>query len=104
MIENQRVALREITNKYTLADIYNANEFSFFYTLLPDRTIVNTSEKETLNKNTHRISVMVCCNADGSDKQRLIVINKSKNNQFKSSLDTLNSSVDYYSNNTVRIL
>ena len=65
--------------KYTLEDIYNADETGLFFQLPPSRTLAQQGENvKGVKRSKARITVMVCCNASGSDKRKLLVIGKSK--------------------------
>ena len=99
-LEKQRNDLKQLTSQYSTRDIYNADELALFYMMLPNRTLADSSSEERGLKNSkERITVMVCCNVDGSDKQRLYVINKSRNPHcFSSVRFNPNSIVQYYFN------
>lgn len=65
--------------KYELDNIYNADETTLFYRGYPDRGHTLKDEKLAGGKKAKdRITVLVCSNASGSEKQKLIVIGKSK--------------------------
>jgi hypothetical protein len=59
-------------------NVYNADETGLFFNVLPDRTLAY--EGESYHGRTHskdRLTVLLCVNSDGSDKQVPIVIGKS---------------------------
>ena len=67
-------------SNYDLKDIYDIDETGLLYNLCP---LVHTfkhwkraKRNKTIKKK--RISVLVCCNSDGSDKLKLMVVGKSK--------------------------
>ncbi|UYV73092.1 TIGD4 [Cordylochernes scorpioides] len=63
--------------KYSPQDIFNADETGLFYKLLPNQTITIRGEKcEGGKKSKERITVLVCCNMDGSEKLPLLYIGK----------------------------
>ncbi|UYV63923.1 TIGD4 [Cordylochernes scorpioides] len=63
--------------KYSPQDIFNADETGLFYKLLPNRTMTIRGEKcEGGKKSKERITVLVCCNIDGSEKLPLLYIGK----------------------------
>jgi hypothetical protein len=61
-------------------DIFNADETGIFFRLTPDRTLKFEGEKCVGSKlSKDRITDLVCANADGTEKRKLLVIGKSKN-------------------------
>ena len=65
---------------YADCDIFNADETGIFYRLTPDKTLKFKGEKCVGGKlSKERITVLVCANADGTEKRKLFVIGKSKN-------------------------
>ena len=61
---------------YTLQDVYNLGETSLFFRMLPDRSLTTADKTKGVKKPKDRISVMLCCNADGSDKVKPLIIAK----------------------------
>ncbi|XP_046404659.1 tigger transposable element-derived protein 6-like [Ischnura elegans] len=71
-------SLPSILEGYDPGDVYNADETGLFFNVLPDRTLAYKGEcchGGKLSKD--RLTVLVCVNSDGSDKQVPIVIGKS---------------------------
>jgi hypothetical protein len=65
--------------------------------MLPDRSLTTTDKMKGVKKPKERISIMLCCNADGSDKLKLLVIGKSQSPRcFKNFNAKLYC--DYYAN------
>jgi hypothetical protein len=63
---------------YEPRDVYNANETGLFFNVLPDRTLAYKGESCHGGKHSKdRLTVLLCVNSDGSDKQVPIVIRKS---------------------------
>ncbi|UYV75787.1 TIGD4 [Cordylochernes scorpioides] len=63
--------------KYSPQDIFNADETGLFYKLLPNQTMTIRGEKcEGSKKSKEIITVLVCCNMDGSEKLPLLYIGK----------------------------
>jgi hypothetical protein len=61
-------------------DIYNTDETGLFYNVLPDRTLALKGESCHGWKNSKdRLTVLLCVNSDGSDKQVPIVIRNLQN-------------------------
>lgn len=65
--------------QYSDRDIYNADETGLFYQMLPNRTHTLKGDKCVGGKNSKvRVTVLLCCNMDGSDRRLPFVIGKSK--------------------------
>ncbi|UYV80288.1 hypothetical protein LAZ67_18002305 [Cordylochernes scorpioides] len=63
---------------YDPANIYNAEETGLFFQLIPDRTLAHKEENcRGVKRMKQRITVLLCCNSTGTDKQRLLIIRKS---------------------------
>jgi hypothetical protein len=63
---------------YEPRDVYDADETGLFFNVLPERTLAYKGE--TCHGGKHfkdRLTVLLCVNSDGSDKQGPIVIGKS---------------------------
>lgn len=68
----------EIKKDYAPRDIFNADETGLFFKALPERTLALKNEKCSGGKfSKERITVLVCCNMDGTEKLPLLVIGKS---------------------------
>ena len=75
IVENNLPVLRNILGVYLQQDIYNMDETAFFYQLIPDRSLA-TKLWEGGKQSKHRMTVVVCTNATGSDKIPLWFIGK----------------------------
>ena len=76
-VEKGREDMRRITSHYSLKDIYNMDETGLFYKLQPGKTLSDKAVSGTkINKD--RLTVALCMNADGTDKLKPLIINKSK--------------------------
>ena len=63
---------------YEPRDLYNADETGVFFNVLPDRTLAYKGESCHDGKHSKdSLTVLLCVNSDGSDKQVPIVIGKS---------------------------
>ena len=63
---------------YEPHDVYNADETGLFFNMLPDRTLACKGESCHGGKHSkNRLTVLLCVNRDGSDKQMQIVTGKS---------------------------
>lgn len=81
-VDSARKLLQIELAKYNLADIYNVDELALFYKLLPSRSYefnINAANVRGDKKKKHRVTVVVCTNADGSDRIRPMVIGKYEN-------------------------
>lgn len=69
----------ELINGYDLKDIFNADETGLFYNLLPKKTLAFKGEDcKGGKKSKDRLTVLLCANADGSEKIMPVVIGKSQ--------------------------
>jgi len=68
-----------ILKGYAPQDVYNFDEFGYFYNLLPDKSMmVKNSDSHGNKQSKARVTVLIGSNADGSDKPAPLVIGKSK--------------------------
>jgi hypothetical protein len=90
--------LPEILKDYEPKNIWNADETGLFWRLQPKKTMRIKGETCNTGKlSKERITVLLCTNADGSEKKRLDVIGKSANpRSFGKSKSKL--PVNYYNN------
>ncbi len=65
-----------ILDQYAFADIYNMDETRLFYRMQADNSFA-TRQLEGRKQNKERITITICCNADGFDKLPLWIIGKS---------------------------
>lgn len=69
----------DIISNYDEKDIFNADEAGLFYKMTPNQTLKQKGEKCVGGKLSKvRITVLVCANMNGSEKQKLTVIGKSQ--------------------------
>ena len=62
-----------------LKDIYNVDESGLFYHLMPARTLAFKGDNCNGGKNSKdRLTVLLCANANGSDKMTPLIIGKSQ--------------------------
>ena len=92
-----REQIKSITSQYQLSDIFNTDETGLFWKLEPSR-ILSTGPVAGRKKSKERITIMLTCNADGTEKLKPLLIHKYKNPRAigKISKDTLK--VKYYWN------
>jgi hypothetical protein len=71
-------SLPSLMQGYEPCDVYNADETGLFFNVLPDRTLVYKGESCHGGKHSKdRLTVLLCVNSNGSDKQVLSVTAKS---------------------------
>lgn len=90
-----------LLSQFDPEDIYNADESSLFFKLLPGRTYAFRGEQVIGGRSSKdRVTLMLCSNMDGSDKLRPVIIGKVKNPRVLKTLygmSTADLPVDYYS-------
>jgi hypothetical protein len=73
-------SLPSLLGCYEPRDVYNADEMGLFFNVLPDKTLAYKGESCHGGKHSKdTLTVLLCVNSDGSDKQVPIVIGKSPN-------------------------
>ena len=71
--------LKDILDRYSPRDIYNADERGLFWKILPERSLGFIGEKYYGSKQEKaRVTIFVCANMDGSDKLPMLCIGKYK--------------------------
>ncbi|UYV73153.1 hypothetical protein LAZ67_10001978 [Cordylochernes scorpioides] len=71
--------LNQLLNGYDSRDIFNTDETGLFYKCLPDRTLAFKDEKCHGGKlSKDRLTVLLACNMDGSQKLKPLIIGKSE--------------------------
>ena len=79
-IDSWQPVLKSILNQYSPCDVYNADESRLFYNLLPNKTLsVKGDSCRGGKRSKERLIVLLCCNMDGSDKLKPLIIGKSEN-------------------------
>ena len=58
-------------------DIWNGDETGYFFRALPSRTLA-TKCRKGMKVAKDRITAMLCCNAEGTDKMELLIIGQAK--------------------------
>lgn len=88
--------LEEIKSKFRPQDVYNMDETVIFYNLFPEQTYAIKGEKcYGGERSKQRLTVVLCCNSDGSDKLRPRVIGKSRKPQYFKNVDISFECCDY---------
>lgn len=76
----KRDILPGILKDFLPKDRYNADELGLFFNLTPDKSMVHRTETCHGGKRSkERVTVLLACNEDGSDKLKPFMIGKSKN-------------------------
>lgn len=84
-------------NNYEEKDIYNMDETGLFWKLVPDKSFAFKNDRcKGQKKSKDRVTVLLCCNMDGSEKRRPLVIGKFANPRCFRNVTRL--PVDYKSN------
>lgn len=79
-IEEWKKNLPNLTKGYKPKDIFNADETGLFFNLLPDKSYVVKGDSCHGGKMSKlRLTVLLCCNCDGSEKLTPLVVGKSRN-------------------------
>ena len=79
-IEEWKKNLPNLTKGYKPKDVFNADETGLFFNLLPDKSYVVKGDSCHGGKMSKlRLTVLLCCNSDGSEKLTPLVIGKSRN-------------------------
>ena len=99
LVDNwHQTSWQNILQEYQPSDIYNCDESGLFYKLLPNKTFTFKGERCAGGKlSKERITVLFCCNMDGSDKYPLLCVGKSEKPRCFKNVVTLPTD---YKNNT----
>ena len=76
--ERKDKILPDILKTYAAQDIFNCDECALFFRCLPNKTCFKDDPCHGIKKSMERLTVLVCCNSDGSEKMPLLVTGKSK--------------------------
>jgi len=97
LINDGRKKAADAIKNFELHNVFNIDETGLFYRLLPDRSLTTSDSTKGIKKIKDRITVALCCNADGSEKIKPMVIGKSKNPRCFKNFN-VNLYVNYTSN------
>jgi hypothetical protein len=91
--------LQDLLKDYQLEDIYNADETGLFYRTVPDKTVVYAKDDaHGMKKKKDRVTILLCANADGTDKRKPLMIGKSKMPRCFKGKDMDKLDVTYHAN------
>lgn len=74
-LENERELLKEVIQDYESCDVYNVDETALYWNLEPSKTLSDHFISGT-KKSKDRVTIVLTCNADGSDKLTPLFIHK----------------------------
>ncbi|CAA7037302.1 unnamed protein product [Microthlaspi erraticum] len=74
-MEKKLEAIREKIDKFPMKDVFNMDETGLFYRLQADHSLA-TKQLEGKKQDKERLTVVICCNEDGSEKIPLWIIGK----------------------------
>ncbi|XP_042911244.1 tigger transposable element-derived protein 6 [Parasteatoda tepidariorum] len=78
-IEEWKKNLPNLTKGYKPKDVFNADETGLFFNLLPDKSYVSKGDSCHGGKMSKlRLTVLLCCYSDGSEKVTPLVVGKSR--------------------------
>ncbi|XP_031280361.1 CENP-B homolog protein 2-like [Pistacia vera] len=96
-IEASFPSIREELDKWAWKDIYNMDETDLFYQMQADNSLA-TKQLEGGKQNKERITIVICCNGDDSDKLSLWVIGKFLNPRCFNNVNRDNLNCKYRAN------
>ncbi|XP_074322991.1 CENP-B homolog protein 2-like [Apium graveolens] len=74
-MEKKLESIREKINQFPMKDVFNMDETGLFYRLQADHSL-STKQLEGRKQDKERLTVVICCNEDGSEKIPLWIIEK----------------------------
>lgn len=74
-MEQKLVSIREKIDQFPMKDVFNMDETGLFYRLQADHSLA-TKQLEGRKQDKERLTVVICCNEDGSEKIPLWIIGK----------------------------
>jgi hypothetical protein len=92
-----REQIKSITSQYQLSDIFNADETGLFWKLEPSR-VLSTGPVAGRKKSKERITIMLTCNANGTEKLKPLLIHKYQNPRAIINVNKDTLKVKYYWN------
>lgn len=92
-------SLPSLSEKYAPEDIYNGDECALFYRATPNGSLCFSKDRLTGSKKAmDRVSLFVCANMTGTNKEKLLVIGRSANPRCFKGIHLDNLGVIYRSN------
>lgn len=88
---------KSVSEKYQDQDIFNADETGLFFKALPEKTMEFKGKTCSGGKRCKdRLTVLLCCNKDGSEKLKPLVIVKFANPRCLAKIKSRDSLPVYY--------
>ena len=98
-LPREREKLQQIISNYDANDIFNCDETGLFWKLEPSKTLAQGSQTG-IKKSKERVTILLICNATGTQKLKPLFIHKYKNPRALMGINLNTLSVDYYWNKT----
>ena len=95
--ERARPYIRALISQYGVQNTFNTDEFAFYYRRAP-RTTVGPAALPGRKLSKHRLSVLICCNADGTERVQPLVIGRSARPKCFGGKDGSDIGFDYVAN------
>ncbi|KAH9735644.1 HTH CENPB-type domain-containing protein [Citrus sinensis] len=89
--------IKEELDKWACKDIYNMDETCLFYRMQVDNSLA-TKQLEGRKQTKERVTIVICCNGDGSDKLLLWIISKFFNSRCFKNVNCGNLNCKYRAN------
>ena len=74
-LEEECSKLKDIIRQYDLNDVFNADETALYWELEPTKTLA-TGPVVGTKKSRNRVTIMLTCNASGSEKLKPLFIHR----------------------------
>ena len=93
-----RLSLKAIIQHYHPNDVFNCDETGLYWKMEPKRGL-STRPLSGLKQNKDRVTILLTCNATGSEKLMHLFIHKYQNPRTLKGINKTSLPVDYYWNN-----
>ncbi|CAF3816564.1 unnamed protein product [Rotaria sordida] len=98
-VNDWKIRLHSIIEHYDACNIFNCDETSLFYKLMPDRSlVVNRNDCRGGKRSKDRYTVMLCSNMLGTEKLKPVVIGKYAKPRCFKNIDIKKLPVQWFSN------
>lgn len=94
-MEENLPLLRKIKSRYSLRDVFNADEFGLYYRRSPNVTI-GPARMQGRKRSKDRITFLPCCNSDGTERLPLLVIGRSEKTPCSGGISGSDLGFDYH--------
>ncbi|KAJ0034129.1 hypothetical protein Pint_25249 [Pistacia integerrima] len=96
-MEKKLESIREKLDQFAMKDVFNVDETRLFYRLQPHHSLA-TKQLEGKKQDKERLTIVVCCNEDGSEKIPLWIIGKYANPRCFKNVNMNNLNCQYRAN------